>query len=286
MTLRSSNDCARTVYCICGWHRILDFDLSTYPKGKNQSFSPFRNVGLYFLFSAQTWFQGLFKMEIIGRAFSVLESYGKKLDDFQQTTSKMKVELRDQQMQIDGQQKVLGEQQVNILKAQSDIFGQQLNISNQYSRISSMHSELAFAQTNIQAQQKKIEDMEWIVTNLYSKLTYESMNVSDTNRVTSVRKKDGGILILAKLDHAAISGSIQATIRPGGGFDIPVTATQKIESYKNICIWTLYNYNPDTTSLTFQYVEDSRETNLIRSVRIADSLCHFDDGYVVRLNAP
>ena len=60
--------------------------------------------------SALPSFQGFIKTDVIGRTIGFLEAYGKKLDEFQKTTEKMRGELNEHQTRIDKHQTELNEQ--------------------------------------------------------------------------------------------------------------------------------------------------------------------------------
>jgi hypothetical protein len=239
-------------------------------------------VGAFILLCSFPWFQGFAKTWIISNVNSKLEALGQQVNIVQASTAEMHGQLANHQIQIDKHQKELDDVQVKIRNAQSDIANQQTNITRQYQQISTVQSDLASAQTNLDMQEKKISDVEYLVDNLFSKMTVDRFSSDDTNQVV-YRKKDNGTCNLAvKLKFFPIQGSIQVII--GGGRIIPQITYYDNFTYKNVIFFSLSNYDINNTSFTVQYVKDTRETNLVNKVEFISDKDLFIDGAFVHIN--
>ena len=241
-------------------------------------------------FSAQSWFQGLFKTEIISRAFSTLEGYGKKLDEFQSTTAKMRTELADHQTAIDKNQKELANQQMLIRTAQTNIAAQQGSITSQYAQIAQIQAKLASAQTNIVAQQEKLSDVTYWVSNLYSNMVTETIALSDTNKVVFNQSTNGSTCCCIISKHVPIPQSIQFSALSGEAINIPQSLAGPFALHKNLLLQGLVGYNVKTTVLQIQYVNDTRRTNVTEKVElrgdrvfVGDKLIGYHEGSVLYL---
>jgi hypothetical protein len=157
-----------------------------------------------------------------------------------------------------------------------------ISLTNQYHKILAFQAELATTQTNLLQQQKKIEDVEFLVENLFSKMTNENIAAADTNRVVVVPRTDCTQVII-KLQHAPIAGSLQVTIKPGGGLPIPQTFAPVNELRKNLIFACLVGYDLASTSFDCRYVRDTRETNLVQRMKFSKGLLWLD-GKPTRLN--
>jgi hypothetical protein len=175
------------------------------------------------------------------------------------------------------QQRVLADQEAKIQSAQTNIASQQENITHQYQEISAVQNNLATAQTNLNTQAAKIQDVEFLVDNLYSKMVFENFSVSDTNHALSMHLTNDIYEVVVKLQNVPIPRSIQGTIIPGDGFNIPQSMVNPIESTKNLLFDQLHGYDLNKTSFSFQYVKDSRETNLIQNVEVRENQIFIDD---------
>lgn len=236
-----------------------------------------------FLLSA-TFFQGLMKTGVISTVVSTLKLYGNRLDDFQTTITNMGNELSKHQTQIETQQMALANQEIKIQTAQTNITSQQENIANQYQQISSVQSDLAIAQTNLNVQAVKIQNVEFLVDNLFSKMVFEDISASDTNRFASIHQTNGTDVVFFLLKNAPIPGSFQGTIKGGGGLNIPQTMENPVQTTKNFLLWHLSGFDLKQTSFSFQYVKDTRETNLFQKLEVRDNII-FLDGKPIGLNS-
>ncbi len=134
-------------------------------------------------------------------------------------------------------------------------------ITNQYREIRDIQAQVASAQTNLDSQQKKIETVEFLVDSLFSKMTFETILGSDTNRVFIHHEADGNLQAYFVLHSAPIRGSLQATARDqfSTPFTYPIGLIRNIAVQRFGAGWKL-----DTGTFTFQYVRDTRETNLFQ----------------------
>ena len=234
-----------------------------------------------FLLTA-TWFQGLMKTGVISSVVSTLKLYGNRLDNFQETVASMEVELTSHQNQIRTQQGALSDQEAKIKVAQTEISNQQTSIgkqqdainthqtsiANQYQRIAEIQNSLAFAQTNLDKQEKQIEDVAFLVKNIFSKTVTDSFNGCDSNHVSRV---DGGDVqrIVFKLDRVPIANSVQGLFSENGQGQSPMLPD--ITQHKNVLIANFTGNWDSWKNKTFslRYVQDTRETNLIRYVYVS-----------------
>lgn len=201
-------------------------------------------ASLVCLLCGTSWFQGLMKTKIISVVTVTLKDYGKKLDDFQRTTSDMQREMDEAQ-----------------------------------SKLRQSQSELATAQTNISVQQAKIENVETLVNNLFSKMTYENIFATDTNRFFKRQLTNGDWQVFVVLKNVPIRQSIQGTVDSGeieGWF--PQIMKQPVPTSRNVVLQRFDKDWPfEKTKFSIQYVKDSRDTNLVREVRFVGDEVFFDE---------
>ena len=225
-----------------------------------------------------TWVQGLMKTQIISVVTSTLKEYGKKLDDFQNTTTNIQAELDQHQAQINGQQRELKTQQVEIGKAQTNIITQQGNIARQYVEVQSLQKNLDDTETNISQQQKRLEDVEFLVKNLFSKMTTEHILGNDSNLVKVLQFTNGASQVFIMLQNSAIHMSVQCIVQPRNTGQYPLIGKL---SYANV--FSCYfgpNSNPRDMTFDLTYVLDTQETNRIKNVTFDGTKAFFDGQHV------
>jgi hypothetical protein len=147
-----------------------------------------------------------------------------------------------------------------------------------------VQNELAAAQTRLTLQAAKIEDISYLVKNLFENMVYESVSCSDTNKIAYLQKKDGHIQLWIKLQYAPIPQSIEMSVHTEGSLTPHSTMVGPFTTFKNVLPWNLYNYDMQKTSISFKYVKDVRETNLVKTVTIQDTNTFSIDGQRVPLN--
>jgi hypothetical protein len=227
-----------------------------------------------FLMSA-SWFQALMRTQIIAIMTNKLTDYGRRLDEFNTTTVNIKTELSDQQSQLTKQQQKLGEQQAALGKVQSDIETQQSSLFSNYLRSATMQRELALVQTSITNQQNELQDVQFLVNNLFSKAQFETISVTDTNRVAIQTFTNGVSRVLFKLKRAAVPKSIQAVARNIGLFGpTPLIPMDHVE--QNVVGTHFEGGLGSRGEIDFQYVEDTRKTNLIQKIEFRGNVFFLD----------
>ena len=237
----------------------------------------------------QSWFQGFMKSEITSVATSTLQKYGDKLDDFQNTVTNMKGELARHQKQIgehqtelERHQKDLGIQQGEIGKAQTNIATQQGNISRQYGEVETLQRKLDDAETNIAQQQARIEDVEFLVKNLFSKMTVDDVLATNSELVKVLWFTNGAGQVFVKLQHPAIAKSVQGFIKGPGGQGPLIS----IMSFRNVASFYIEPPKLDFGNARFilQYVQDTRETNTFEKIEFDGTKVFFDGRRILGLN--
>lgn len=128
------------------------------------------------------------------------------------------------------------------------------------SQLAVHQDRLETAQTNIEAQQTKLSDVEYWVQNLYNNMTDEKYSTTDTNHVHHYHGNNGGDWVFVMLNHAPIKGSAEVYMQ--GNPIYPEIRVIGTSFHRNLTGFKVFNYNMDTTMLSFHYVADNRETNL------------------------
>jgi hypothetical protein len=136
--------------------------------------------------------------------------------------------------------------------------------ANQYHQISVVQSELATAQTNFVAQEKELADVEYWVKNLYAKMTNETFSLTDTNHVLIATSSNGRQQLFIRLSQVPISGSVEENIQSANIEQLRYPLSKGI--IRNIMKIDLYNYDVNSTTISFHYVADTRETNYYRQM--------------------
>lgn len=239
-------------------------------------------IGAALLLCSFPWFQGFVKTWLTGYVNSKLADLGNQVNAVQETTTRMQTELSRHQVQIDDHQNELNFVQARIRTNQVEIVESQQSITNQYQDLFGLQRRIASTQTNLDQQQKKIEDVEFLVENLYSKMEFESFSATDTNHVFVIWSTNGVAKLLLKLDHIPIPGSIQGSVDSGGGINRVQSFKQPVKPQKNLLYQPLYDYDLKTTSFSFQYVKDTRETNVIvlRKIQLVDKYLFVNDEFL------
>jgi hypothetical protein len=226
-------------------------------------------LAAFFVFCGLPWFQGLAKTWLQSEMYAKLTTLGQQVNGIQETTGKMQTELSEHQTQIDAHQKELDQQQTKIRDAQASVSAQQGYLTNQFLQFSNLQNQLASAQTTILTQQKKIDDVQYLVDNLFSKITYETFSSADTNHFITKQISNGLWYTCLKLKYAPLSGSIQASITDPSHIwsMVPKSLGGPLMTRKNIFFHGLVgDWNINNVVYNLQYVRDDRETNLSQKV--------------------
>lgn len=101
-------------------------------------------------------------------------------------------------------------------------------------------------------------------------MVFENFSASDTNHVIAQKETNGAIQTVIKLQYIPIPGSIQGTVISGG---LPQSIGNPVKTYKNVIFHGLHRYDLNNTSYSFQYVRDTRQTNLVQIVELREN--HF-----------
>lgn len=160
-----------------------------------------------------------------------------------------------------------------------------ISLTNQFYKMVAFQADLATAQTNLVQQQKKLEDVEFIVENLFAKMTSESLSGSDSNRVVVLNKTNNAVQLLVKLESVPIEGSLQLIVTTPSisGRGQQMLPLKRGITIKNVVMLKLLDFDLSTTSFGFQYAIDTRQTNLIHKVEAVEGDAIFD-GRRIHLN--
>jgi len=218
-------------------------------------------LAAFFFLCGQPWFQGLAKTWIISNVGAKLTALGKQMDDVQATTAKMQIELSDHQNQIDKHQKEIEDAQLKLRSTQTNITEQQ--------------KSLTLAQNNIEAQQKQISDVEFLVNNLFGKMTYETFSGEDSNRVMVLPLEGDNKILFLKLKAAPLKYSVQCM---GEGLITGQHSLSPMLQEANIA-YSYISGDANLRGITYhvQYVRDTRVTNLVQKVEFKGTDTFFDD---------
>jgi hypothetical protein len=185
------------------------------------------------------------------------------------------------QTQINKHQQELDEVQLKIRNAEFDVANQQTNISQQYLQISMVQSDLASAQTNLDSQQKKISDVEYLVDNIFSKMTTETIRGDDTNRVCRIHTHG---MVFFKLDGVPIHNSAHIVEMKSGAGNTPLILNQ-------IQILNVISFNFGGSwddwkdgEFNIEYVKDIRQTNTIQFIETTTNELILDHSVHVPFN--
>jgi len=243
--------------------------------------------GVFLFCCGLGWVQGLANTWLVSNINSKLAALGTQMDNIQtkmgniQTaTTKMQDELSQHQNAIDKHQKELDEQQGKIRGAQSDIGVQRRNSTDQFGQLATMQATLAGTQTNINNQQRQIEDVQFLVTNLFSHMTQEAFQGSDSNRVQILHLGQADTQVFFKLQGVPLQSSIQITAQANAGMvgQFPLVG---VYSVYNIA-WCFFTGGGDPATLLFtvQYIKDTRQTHHIQQVAFSGTKVLLDGAYV------
>jgi hypothetical protein len=147
--------------------------------------------------------------------------------------------------------------------------------------MATLHKDYSTQLETINALRMQIEQLrkanEETERNLFSNMVFEDIAAADTNRVVRLSQANGSVQLMVKLEYAPIPGSLQVTIKPGGGLNIPQNFPgRRSENYKNVLFVRLWSYDLGTTSFSIQYAKDTRETNLVQKVDAVEGVAVFD----------
>jgi len=242
------------------------------------AFTVFVLAALFF-FCSLSGVQGLLKTGMLSAVTKQLIEYGEKLNTFQLTMDTMKKELSEQQEKIESQQQRLTDQEVKIQNAQINIGQQQENITNQYAQLFAMQGTLSTAQTNITSEQKKIADIQYLVSNLFEKKAVENISTANTNQCAYVSLENGGAQILFKLQDSPIPESVEVFVLPGSGMNIPVKYQFQPFLVHNILFLRLFKFDLNTSSISVEYVKDTRQTGAYQKIEVRDGKFFVDNNF-------
>jgi len=117
--------------------------------------------------------------------------------------------------------------------------------------------------------------MEYWVHNLYSKTTNETIALNDTKFGMLISLTNGAKQAVCLLSHVPITGSVRATATPPDtNYRIPVYRNRTI--FANIWTVRLWDF-PTNTAIVFEYVIDTRNTNIIKSMPAPDQFISRDN---------
>jgi hypothetical protein len=208
------------------------------------------------------WFQGWAKSFFASTVTTQLKELGKQVNTVQETTTAMHNQLEKHQTEIDKHQKELDVVQAKIREAELNVFSQQSDITNQFRQISIVQSGLANAQTNLDAQAKQLSDVEYWIKNLFDKTTNETLTIVVTNNLIFRAETNGGVMYIALLRHIPIEGSVELSVEDANS-KYPRRAYPKT-IFKNVMGGRLFGFDTNTLSMSFHYVIDTRDTNIIQ----------------------
>jgi hypothetical protein len=230
-----------------------------------------------FILCGQPWFQGLAKTWIVSHVGERLSALSKQMDEVQGTTTKMQSELADHQNQLSNHQNEIDFSQAKLRTNQAEVANQQSKITNQYREIRQMELKVASAQGDLEAQSKKIQDVEFLVGNLFSKTVTDLIHGSDSDRVKIRKFKDGASQVFLVLTKIPIQKSLQGVGKgPSGQF--PLIG---LSSTWNVAIATFGRGDPASVDYTISYVQDTRETNKVKTIEMKDEEVYFDTHRIV-----
>jgi hypothetical protein len=114
------------------------------------------------------------------------------------------------------------------------------------------------------------------VDNLFSKAVFERISAADTNRVSVLTDTNNISYVAMRLLHIPISGSLNVHIINESGMERTdfVSTSARV---KNIILYELHGFDISKTSFSFQYFQDTRETNLIKEASIQGKFLRIDD---------
>lgn len=211
-------------------------------------------------------FQGLGETWLQSAIYSKLTALGEQVNSIQETTGKMQAELNQHQTNIDIHQKELNEQQAKIRIAQKDIASEHSGLTNQFFQLSALETKLTSAQTNIEQEQSALKDVQFLVDNLYSKVTFETLAATDTNRCTVMVLPDGSKRVFFQLKYCPIPKSVQGTVN---SLFWPQSLQPPLAITKNILTLGFdSNWNTGTLVLNVQYIPDTRNSNVVKHLDV------------------
>jgi hypothetical protein len=271
-----------TIFCWAVAVVLLRLAYKAFDKDKMALTATLASLAAFFALCGLPTFQGLAETWLQSAIYSKLTALGEQVNSIQDTTGKMQTELGEHQKKIDTHQKELEQQQGKIRDAQSDVSTQQRNLTNQVLRLSTLQSELATAQSNIIAQQTRINNVQYLVDNLFSKMTYETFTSADTNRFITSHPSSNLWHICLKLQYSPLPGSVQLTVTDPSqifaAFPRPVTGP--IQTHANVLLHGLVGiWDVNKVVYNLQYVRDERVTNLSQRIEFKGNELFIDGQY-------
>lgn len=193
---------------------------------------------------------------------SQIVKLGNQITDVQASVGEMHDRLAEHQRQIGSHQLELEAVQSTIRDTQVEVSDSQVVITNQIQVMMSLQGKLATAEEEIVLQQEQLQDVQFLVDNFFEKMTVEEMSLGDSNTVVTARRDDGVLQVVVVLSSVPIKKSLEFTVT--GQTRIPQNLLIVNESFQNLVLCRFHKYDAATTMLRFQYVKDTRKTELIR----------------------
>jgi hypothetical protein len=214
-------------------------------------------------------FQSFARTWVVHDVNSRLLALGNKLDEVQNAMSGMHNQLTEHQNQIESHQKELASVQTKIRTTQLELSGAQTNITDQLQQISTLQQIVASAETNLMKQQGKLETVEYWVQNVFSQTEVERFEGSDTNRVLIQNVGDDVNRVFFITSFVPVNNTIHG-IFAGGGLNPQVPMLPIRQPVSRNLLMTYFKGSGKLQELTFhfQYVKDTRETNLFRAFNL------------------
>jgi hypothetical protein len=104
-----------------------------------------------------------------------------------------------------------------------------------------------------------------VVNNIYSKTITETISGSDTNNLFVISRTNSSTLVVFKLSHVPIANSVRAICR-GSGSQFPLVPFENASQNLLFTYWE--GSDPRANSYVFEYVNNSRDTNLMSEANI------------------
>jgi hypothetical protein len=116
------------------------------------------------------------------------------------------------------------------------------------------------------------------ISGLYSNMVFETFSGLDSNHVVKVSSEANKIRALIRLSYIPVAGSIQMTVKGGGGMlgQVPQNYPGPIPTLRNVILKNLFDYDLTTTSFSFQYVKGNRETNIVQNITVDGANVFYD----------
>lgn len=220
---------------------------------------------------------------VLGTAFiAVLTAIGGCISVYSEN-SRLKAKVHDLEMEVLPFRN-LAVQQFNKADAES--------LQKLAESMATLHRDYSAQLDTINSLRLQIEQLkkanEEAERNLFSKVIYEQISSTDTNRFIKRLTAEGAHVVIIKLQAVPIPGSFRGSI--AGPYAIDDRTLPPTSTFKNIFVrtfWGAWYDFPPNMPFNFEYVRDDRETNLVqRAEFVSDGA--FDaillDGSRIRIN--